>query len=558
MTPILHLLLALGSVALAEINELGGVDLTLAVPGLISLPYAIAVWTHGQSLRGRRRAAEWGRRLLVHSAPLLQIAAVGVFGWHERVLGWAGVQSVLLGWPHPAILVSLLPYAAYELASIDARGRVEESEHGARKRLRRFRTRMFVASSAPLVVYIGLCWLAGTSAELRAFVEHVALFNALFVLALLALFALFLPLVLRSAWEVRPLAPGPGRSVLEALAQRAGFRYRELYEWRTGNMMANAAILGIAPRLRYVLFSDALLLRLDLRELVAVLAHEMGHAQRRHPQLIVLWVIGFFLGVDLLLGHVVPVDSDWQPVLFALLLVAWLFAFGYVMRRFELDADLYALELTGDPVPLMTALERVGGRHARRKNSWRHFCTAERVLFLRAAARDPGVGRRLRATLRRWVLVGAALGVAALGAQFWFLAERWPEDRLLVDLVRGRYLAAAERQHDAELELDDELACLVERGRALAQELNRSSRVSEPELERATRAAFDTGAPEVALELTGLLFLRGHHELSPLLEACEGVLEGSQSPTAAELDGLPEDWRPLFERWRARADQHGA
>ena len=468
MTPILHLLLALGWIALAEVRELQGADFALAVPGMMSLPYALGVWARGRGVRGRWRAAEWGRRLLVHSAPLLQAVAVIGFGWHARVLAWSGLESVLLGWPHPALLLSLLPYVCYELASIDARARLETHPGPGRARARRFRMRMFAASVAPLFVYVLLCWLAGLHPEVRARIEYVALFSALFVVAMLVLFALFLPVVLRHAWETRPLPAGVRRSVLEGVAQHAGFRYRELCEWRTGNQMANAAILGLSPRLRYVLFSDALLAMLDLRQLAAVLAHEMGHAQRRHPLWIVSWIVAFFLGVDLLLTHAVPMDEVWQPLVFGVLLLAWLIAFGYVMRRFELDADLYALELTRDPEPLVAALEGVSGAHARRKKSWRHFCTAERVLFLRAAASDPGVGQRLRAELRRWIGAGALLGGLALAGQVWFLRSSWSEDLLLVDLVRGRYLAASERQERAELDLEPELSVLVERGARLA------------------------------------------------------------------------------------------
>ena len=63
--------------------------------------------------------------------------------------------------------------------------------------------------------------------------------------------------------------------------RRAGdrrlLRYREILLWHTENNMGNAAVVGLVPRLRYILLSDLLLETMDDRQIEAVFAHEIGH-----------------------------------------------------------------------------------------------------------------------------------------------------------------------------------------------------------------------------------------------------------------------------------------
>src|SRR5262249_6269763 len=160
-------------------------------------------------------------------------------------------------------------------------------------------------------------------------------------------------------------------------------------------------ILGVGPRHRVVLFSDLLLAQLGPRELAAVFAHEIGHAFRRHVRIFVTWAAGFFMAADLVARHLFA-DSPWVSGGFVVgAMLAWYWAFGFLSRRFELEADLFSLDLLGDPGALIAALERVGGAF-RDVASWRHFSTAARVRFIERAATDPAVGDRLRRELRRW------------------------------------------------------------------------------------------------------------------------------------------------------------
>ncbi|HEX8916580.1 MAG TPA: M48 family metallopeptidase, partial [Humisphaera sp.] len=157
------------------------------------------------------------------------------------------------------------------------------------------------------------------------------------------------PEVLRRILQTSPLADSPLRRRLEALSRRSGIRCRDILVWRTHFNVGNAAVMGLLPRFRYVLLSDLLLERLSDEEIEAVFAHEVGHVVHRH----MAWYVVFFLILMLLAvgpGTLVAdalkqtaVAEQYQPVL---LLAAsagaiWL-VFGFLSRRFERQADVYA------------------------------------------------------------------------------------------------------------------------------------------------------------------------------------------------------------------------
>jgi hypothetical protein len=57
---------------------------------------------------------------------------------------------------------------------------------------------------------------------------------------------------------------------------------RKIRIWRTGNQVANAAVVGIIPRFRMLLLSDKLLNLFPQNELLAIVKHEAGHVMLWH------------------------------------------------------------------------------------------------------------------------------------------------------------------------------------------------------------------------------------------------------------------------------------
>lgn len=80
-----------------------------------------------------------------------------------------------------------------------------------------------------------------------------------------------------------PLQDGPLRTQIETFANKTGFRLKNIYviDGSKRSTKANAYFSGFGPKKRIVLF-DTLQKELTDEEIVAVLAHEIGHYKKKH------------------------------------------------------------------------------------------------------------------------------------------------------------------------------------------------------------------------------------------------------------------------------------
>jgi Zn-dependent protease with chaperone function len=253
------------------------------------------------------------------------------------------------------------------------------------------------------------------------------------------------PLLARLVLSVEPLGPGPVRDDLEEVCRRHRVRVRQFLLWRTDGSMINAAVMGIFGRLRYVLLTDSLVETLPRDQVRAVMAHEIGHVRRHHlPWLVLtlfalLLVAGFLVSLPLLLLDVLGGPLDERTVAWvdglgtAAAAAAALLAFGWISRRYERQADTFAVQhlsglaadsgadgaVTDEAVHAMhDALGGVARLNAVEptRRSWRHGSIAWRQAYLRSIIGQP-VARLAIDRLIRRVKVAAAvalvLGVAA-------------------------------------------------------------------------------------------------------------------------------------------------
>lgn len=81
----------------------------------------------------------------------------------------------------------------------------------------------------------------------------------------------------------KPLEKGELKSAIQNFAQKAGFKLQNIYviDGSKRSTKSNAYFAGIGPKKRIVLY-DTLIKELSTNEIVAVLAHEIGHYQKRH------------------------------------------------------------------------------------------------------------------------------------------------------------------------------------------------------------------------------------------------------------------------------------
>src|SRR5260221_1498545 len=242
---LLHLLVALLGQALAEGGCSTGWRLPWALLPLVFVPYALSASAQRLFLRGRFRTSALVLRVLSGVAPLLHLLAVCAFGWMETLRAWLGEEIAVSAWPRIGLLLALSPFLIYELAAIDARARVATKSGTERRAWRVFQTRMLLSGLVPLAGYVLISAAVGKSDGLRIEIEEVSLFAAAFAGVLLVVLALLLPTLLRNVWDTSPFPPGPVRDQLQAVADRARFKSRALLAWNTGDMMANAAIIGV-------------------------------------------------------------------------------------------------------------------------------------------------------------------------------------------------------------------------------------------------------------------------------------------------------------------------
>ena len=247
-----------------------------------------------------------------------------------------------------------------------------------------------------------------------------------FGLLLVASGAIFViaPEILRWVLHTQPLEDSPLRRRMEELCRRHGMKYRDILLWRTDNNMGNAAVMGVIPRFRYILLSDLVLQTMTDEQIEAVFAHELGHVVHRHMLWYLLFVLIFMFALIgpgqwveshlsfTWLGHWVLQDVAQKLVELVLLIGAgaiFLLSFGYVSRRFERQADVFAARTMQGEAALEKAQDsrsHVGAHGARifrsalhrvaainnipvAARSWCHGSIASRMDYLENLAQNP-------------------------------------------------------------------------------------------------------------------------------------------------------------------------
>lgn len=180
----------------------------------------------------------------------------------------------------------------------------------------------------------------------------------------LSLFSLVM-LLFYSEWIVplfnkqKPLEKGDLRSAIEAFSQKAGFNLKNTYvmDGSTRSTKANAYFTGFGKKKRVVLF-DTLIEQLSVEEVVAVLAHEVGHYKKKHvvsslfisfaQSFILLYLLSLFLKYPIsveVLGASKP-SFHIGIVVFGLLYQPVSTLLGLLMNQFsrhnEYQADAFA------------------------------------------------------------------------------------------------------------------------------------------------------------------------------------------------------------------------
>jgi STE24 endopeptidase len=190
--------------------------------------------------------------------------------------------------------------------------------------------------------------------------------------------------------KFEPLEEGDLTEAVRAMMEAAGIRVVGVFKWglEAKTNTANAAFTGIG-RTKRIILGDTLLAGYSKQEILAILAHEVGHYKNRDMLRLmltssVLALIGFYVahhcltGLSGLLGFDAIYDIGAAPLfifsLFVFSLVSMPFANMHSRRR-EFAADAYAIRAMGSSDALVSAFEKLADQNLSNKEpaAWAEF-----------------------------------------------------------------------------------------------------------------------------------------------------------------------------------------
>lgn len=217
------------------------------------------------------------------------------------------------------------------------------------------------------------------------------LFATLFYILFGVVLSTLIPVVIMPLFhKFEPLTEGDLTQAVRAMMEEAGIEVVGVFKWgleaRTNT--ANAAFTGLG-RTRRIILGDTLLSGYSQEEILAILAHEVGHYKNRDVLRLmftgsVLALIGFYIShlcltqLSGLLGFATIYDIGAAPLfifsLFIFSLVSMPFANMHSRRR-EFAADTYAIEKMGSPDALVSAFEKLADQNLSHKEpaAWIEF-----------------------------------------------------------------------------------------------------------------------------------------------------------------------------------------
>lgn len=176
--------------------------------------------------------------------------------------------------------------------------------------------------------------------------------------------------------KFKPLEDGELKTAIQSMSEKCDFPLTEVYEidGSKRSTKANAFFTGLGKNKKIALF-DTLIKNNGVGELVAVLAHEIGHFKKKHIYqsmvlgILQMGVLFFLLGKFLnnpglfeafsvkdvsVYGSLVFFTFLFEPVSKLLSVIMMILS-----RKNEYEADAYAAEVTGRPEDLISGLKKL-------------------------------------------------------------------------------------------------------------------------------------------------------------------------------------------------------
>lgn len=173
-----------------------------------------------------------------------------------------------------------------------------------------------------------------------------------------------------------PLEAGPLSENIQQYAQKENFQIKGIFtmDGSKRSSKLNAFFTGFG-KFRKIVFYDTLLEKLDDSEIIAVLAHEMGHFKLHHiPQMMLASILQsgimfYLLSLFLLNEHLsAAFKMEYVSTYSSLIFFGFLYSpislfvsifFNYFSRKNEYAADHYAISSTNNKESLVTGLKKL-------------------------------------------------------------------------------------------------------------------------------------------------------------------------------------------------------
>lgn len=303
----------------------------------------------------------------------LAMLVFGVFGWLDALLRQWIEQPVVLGLIYFGVLgvgssLISLPFSIYSTFVIEERFGfnkttvktfVMDMVKGAALGL------LIGAPLGALIIWLyyalgAYFWLAAW-VVMSGFSIFMTMFAATWIMPLFNKFT--------------PLEAGELRTAIEAYCEKVGFKLNRLFvmDGSKRSAKSNAFFSGLGPKKTIALY-DTLIEQMETEEIVAVLAHEIGHYKKQHTRQslvlsvvqsgFMLFLLGLFLRIPAFSQALGAVEGSFHvgAIAFGIIFspISTLIGIGMnvLSRMNEFEADAYARD-TYDGAPLASGLKKL-------------------------------------------------------------------------------------------------------------------------------------------------------------------------------------------------------
>jgi len=217
-------------------------------------------------------------------------------------------------------------------------------------------------------VVLGILWVMGATGTFWW------IYATIFMIFIQLLIMWIAPTIILPMFNKLTPLEGEIRSEINTLAQKADFPTTDVLtmDGSRRSSHSNAFFTGFGKAKR-IIFFDTLIAQMSIKQIISVLAHEMGHYKLGHIRkklgMAILGMIIFFGLLAMLKENSVfyaslgfQESSNYAAlmifsIIFTELVFPFTFLFNRLSRKHEYQADAFAIGQTNDPDSMVTALE---------------------------------------------------------------------------------------------------------------------------------------------------------------------------------------------------------